>query len=140
MVKETVVYKQGSLCVCAFLDRGFTSYSNTPAIQCVLKNPGSKVMYYEDAAKQIEAIAKEKFNTPWKKITAERFEEMLNCLPPQAWVINDTWQAFRLSEYTYSYYTMHFVKLGGNYFEATKPNTCKYVDLINEINSQFNNN
>ncbi len=56
---------------------------------------------------------------PPAPITAERFEEMLNVLPPQRWKRFDGWETFEMCEHLSGNITAIFCRIGSDYFELT---------------------
>lgn len=51
------------------------------------------------------------------EITPERFDEMLNVLPPQRWVTGNDCESFEMCEHTSGRVTTVFVRNGQKYFE-----------------------
>lgn len=51
------------------------------------------------------------------EITAERFYDMLDCLPPMNWEHHGTWQRFLMSEFETGPYTAQYMQVGDRYFQ-----------------------
>lgn len=78
--------------------------------------PGAEVlaMTYADyeARDAAETLAR-----PFKEITAERFDEMLNVLPPMAWQRHGSWERFLMCEFEHGTFTTQFLRVGDRHFE-----------------------
>jgi len=81
-------------------------------------HPGVTLCTEESALDQIEALTK---RAPIL-ISAERFMEALECLPPVNWVREGSTQSFKMSERINGRVTSIYVRLGSEYFE--------FADLI----------
>lgn len=54
-----------------------------------------------------------------KRIDSDRFNEMLNVLPPMRWMTRGDLECFLMCEFTAGPYTSQFARLFDEYFEAT---------------------
>lgn len=75
--------------------------------------------------------------TPWKEITEERYDEMLNVLPPEKWQTVDGVNIFRISEYYSGNITDHYAALFGKYFYRTCRTTTPYSVLAAEVKEAY---
>jgi len=89
--------------------------------------------FWEEVEPQLEAAQDFEYIRPWKEIDDERWDEMLNVLPPEKWQTVRGVNIFRMSEYYTSNITTHFAKLGGRYFERQCRTTEKYETLAAEV-------
>ena len=55
---------------------------------------------------------------PIEEITEERFDDMLNVLPPENWQRGGGLSIFRMSEYMTGSITGHYLSMQGRYFHA----------------------
>lgn len=96
-----------------------------------LRHPGAEIGDLDDCAQRSE----EMFRTDPREITQEKYDEMLNVLPPQRWVqdggtswrqhgyqtfclrtADDYTSSFEMSEHMYGRVTSFFVAIGQRFF------------------------
>lgn len=94
---------------------------------------GFKVMTFDDALDMIAAAEDHAYSKPFAEITAEQFDEALNCLPPENWQTVAGVNIFRMCEYTTSNITAHYATLNGRFFFAERRNTTSYYDIAREV-------
>lgn len=66
------------------------------------------------------------------EITAERFDEMLNVLPPMKWRGGRGEQSFMMCEFTIAYITTIFCEIAGRYFEMADSYTLTHADIVSK--------
>jgi hypothetical protein len=64
------------------------------------------------------------------EISAERFNEMLNILPPMKWRGSRGQQTFMMCEFTYADITTIFCCLGERYFEMSDSFTLTHQNIV----------
>lgn len=97
------------------------------------QTPEYRIIPQSEAMPQIEAAAEAKFVTPWKEITQERWDEMLEVLPPQKWKTVRGVEIFQMSERTFGNITGHFARVGDRCFERECRMTVAYETLADEV-------
>ena len=75
--------------------------------------------------------------TEWKEITEDRYDEMLNVLPPEKWQIVDGVDIFRMSEYYTGNITEHYAALFGKYFCRKCRTSTPYSVLAAEVKAAY---
>jgi nicotinamide riboside kinase len=65
-----------------------------------------------------------------KRISAERYDAMLNILPPMRWVQDGDRASFKMSEFTFDKITDIFAKIGEDYFQLTDDYTLDHDDIM----------
>jgi hypothetical protein len=70
------------------------------------------------------------FTTGPVEITAERFDEMLNVLPPMKWRGGRGAQSFMMCEFTYADITDIFCEIRGRYFTLSDSCTLTHEDIM----------
>lgn len=85
--------------------------------QCLLDDPHrfakARVVLAERFALEVEEAD---LDGPIVEITAERFEDMLGCLPPLAWVREGDFERFNQPEFFTGRVTVQAARLGERYF------------------------
>ena len=81
-------------------------------------SPEFVMVAYADGRAMCLAAEDAQFLEPWKECTEERYQDMLEVLPPQKWERVNGVSIFRMSEYYTSDITRHFAHVGGKYFEG----------------------
>jgi hypothetical protein len=79
--------------------------------------PTAQLMDIDEAYQQSASARHAKYVHGPKEITAERFEEMLNVLPPEGWKRSTGSQSFKICERMTANLTAIFCEIGGRYFE-----------------------
>ena len=115
--EEMCMYVPGSTTIIDTMnDDGLsTCFSETPA-QVAERNPGAVLMPFAAAVGHIREAMAAKYNQPPLPITEERYEYLLNVLPPECF----TGSAWRMSEYMEGPYTLHVAQVGGRYWSAIR--------------------
>lgn len=70
---------------------------------------------------------------PVKEIDAERFNDMLEILPPLDWHIGDYYQSFKMAEMLCGNVTSIFAKSGDRYFELSDRVTLTHQEIIKRV-------
>jgi hypothetical protein len=65
-----------------------------------------------------------------RRVTAERADEALNCLPPFRWRATQSMEAFAISEPVTNRLLTWFVRLGSQWFELTEDRAITFDDLV----------
>lgn len=98
----------------------------------------------------IQLIESEKFldmvearmTTDPVEIDKERFDYLLNCLPPSGWEFSDGAESFFMSEFTSGRVTMHLVRIGERYFSFEAPvmrsPRARVTKVLNFLNQPVN--
>ena len=85
------------------------------------REPGSPefvMVPYAEGEAMLTAAQDTEYLEPWKECTEERYQEMLECLPPEKWERVQGVSIFRMCEYYTSDITRHFASYLGRYFEG----------------------
>ena len=75
----------------------------------------------------------EKYLSEWQEITPDRWDDMLNILPPEKWQTVAGVEIFRMSERLTGNITAHFARIGERYFEASRRTSEDYGDLAAQV-------
>jgi hypothetical protein len=73
------------------------------------------------------------------EIDVERFEYMLEVLPPCSWVRDPGSQSFYMSEFTSGNVTAHLVNIGDRYFSFDAPMMRKHADRVAKVRTWLAN-
>lgn len=104
-------------------DTGLSVYGGRTAEQVATAYPGAVPMAYEEWRTQ--AIAAQKTPITWKEVSADRYDDMLNVLPPLDWrggafLVGEAWDHdIETGRPRYA----AFRQFGPQYFEASRPLT-----------------
>jgi hypothetical protein len=63
-------------------------------------------------------------------VTAERFDEALNCMPPLGWVRMDTQESFRLCEPLTNTLSTFYVRVGEQFWEINEQHETTHEALV----------
>ena len=112
------VYIEGCTHIEAFITQDGKTEGGLTIAAVKANKPKEKVLVLPlgEAMKLIEQAQDAEFILPWEEITEERYEEMLNVLPPEKWQTVNGVSIFRMSEYYTSNITSHFAKFSDRYF------------------------
>lgn len=88
--------------------------------------PNVKIMTAEEFALLQESVS----CTDPVEITAEKFDEMLNVLPPMKWCRGESAESFMMSEFMTGRITGIYCRLGGRYFSFYGLCTMSHVDIV----------
>jgi len=133
------VYVQGRPGIEAFIAQSGRTEGGKTVAQVRAENPGKTVLVIAlgDAMERIAAVQNEAFITPWSEIDEERYDDMLNVLPPENWQSVDGVQIFRMCEYYTSNITSHFAKIGSRYFagrfRTSGPTYAEHAATIHDL-------
>lgn len=95
-------------------------------------SPESVLLPWLEAWPLQEAADKARYCKGPQRIDAERFDEMLNCLPPQRWTRWESTESFRVCEaVTGNLYTFG-VRIKDTYFSLTADGFTSHDDLIKQ--------
>jgi len=73
-----------------------------------------------------------------KKINLERFDDMLNVLPPCKWSRGSITESFFISEAETEDLHRWFARIDNHYFELVAPRSLRHEDIIMRIALKFN--
>lgn len=128
-----IAYKEGSTHIEAILTNGKSQYMGTTKEE-YLKDGCKIYNNWDEVLKLIEDTENRTLLTEWKQISEERYNDMLNCLPPK----NRVSGAFMMCEYYTSNITSFYLIVDNKYFTAQRRDTVKYTECASEIRKQFN--
>ena len=94
-------------------------YSGETLEEIRKRHPKVELVDYDKACELIKTTIQAKYVHGPIEITKERFEEMLNVLPPVAWKHGYDGQSFKMMERTIDNITSIFCEVGGRYFELS---------------------
>lgn len=132
-----VLYQKGSEYLDDICINGICKYSGKTIDQALIDNPKLEYTHYEIAAMEISDVEDNLYLNPWVEVDENRFNDMLECLPPVKWERSASGQMFRMSEFYTSNITTHLAEVNGRYFEAKRRTAQSYKDNFIEIQQQF---
>jgi len=133
-----VLYEKGSTNIFTILNENDKCiYSGETANDLMLDNSNLKIMPIEKAMVLINYNLKLKYNDKWKRITKEKYFEMLEILPPVKWNTINGVEMFAMSEYMESTYTEHYAIYKNKYYCAIRDITKDRMNLIEELKLQI---
>lgn len=91
-------------------------YSRETVADFMTANPDAKLMTLDDAVDLIQAEQIKRFCTGIKEITAERFWEMLEVLPPAKWRNDGNMEIFHNPEHIVADLVDWFIRVNDRYF------------------------
>ena len=98
---------------------GLTLYFHLDEAAVLARNPQAQRVAIADASAQIDAAATARFKRDVSEITAEKFDDALNVLPPVGWTTVAGVESFRMSERVWGDFTDIYARLGGRTFILT---------------------
>jgi hypothetical protein len=115
-------YVEGDLNIIDLVDKNGQPLWGESLEDTLKRYPAAKIMSLNEANEKIDELAKKKYlEADPIEITAERFDKMLNILPPAHWILGDYSSSFQVTERIFGSYTTAFVHLTVNgvkrYFE-----------------------
>lgn len=84
----------------------------------------------EEAANRQWDAGRLRYCTGAKRVTAERADDALNCLPPYRWSRGDGTEIFAVGEPITDSLVSWFVRLGGDWFELVEDRRIGYDQLL----------
>jgi Asp-tRNA(Asn)/Glu-tRNA(Gln) amidotransferase C subunit len=108
--------------------------------QVALRYPGAEIMEYEEVKALHDIAMVAKYVKPLKEVDEERFDEMLNVLPPAGWVRDGSTQSFKLVERTTGELTTIMVRYAGKYYEYTGSYKTRHADIIEYVRAEIEAN
>ena len=113
---QPVFYQPGKAGIIDLCIDGKGQYSGETLEQVRLRYPGAEIGELGTVSEQSE----EMFKSAPVEVTEERFDEMLNVLPPINWVRSAAGEtSFKMIERTYGNITTIFARIGNRYFELS---------------------
>ena len=101
--------------------------------QAKVENPALTCIEYEAAVAQIVALAV----CPPQEITEEVFSNMLDVLPPCAWVKAGGCESFHMSEFDVYNVTGIYIRIGQRYFSFKDVFTLTHEERITRVRKAF---
>lgn len=108
-----------------------TEISKTPINEML--DDGYVIIPFSEAVEHIQQADEKRFIKPFSEISEEQFYEMFEVLPPEKWVNITNGFMFRMSEYTTSNITAHYIKIGDRHFSAERRTSTSYKEMIEEV-------
>lgn len=93
-------------------------------------DPGAQLLDFAVASPMLDAAERAAFVRPPTRITAERFEEVLNVLPPVRWVRAGHEESFLMSEREAGSLTGIFCRIGEAFYNLTDECTLKHAEIV----------
>ena len=136
----TVLYKPGETKIytqIATKDNGdqVCGYSGDPVKPFL--DDGYIIADLDDVLPMLEQAQKSQLCKPWVEITAEQWEDALECLPPQNWQREKGREMFTMLERTCGNISEHYARIESRYFSANRDISEEYGKLYNEIKKAF---
>jgi len=88
------------------------------------------VLPFIEAEARASQADRAKYCTGARRVTAERADEALNCLPPFRWRATQYMEAFAISEPVTDRLLTWFVRLGSQWFELHEDRAISFDDLV----------
>lgn len=113
--------------------RFFVAYTDGLTLKEYEAKTSLKLSMFTD--KELDAKL-EKYEESLKKVTEttlERFEDMLNCLPPQRWTNVEGYNIFMISEATTGNLHSHYIKKDGKAWEIMASKFDSIESIINKV-------
>jgi hypothetical protein len=95
--------------------------------------PDFQLLSWDEASPQITEAEDKEFPTPWVEISHEKWDTMLNILPPCRWRTVRGVEMFFVSEAYVSNFHEHYARLGDRYFNRRCRTSVPYEDLADEV-------
>jgi hypothetical protein len=92
----------------------------------------ARIVPQDEALALQEATDRQRFCIGPQRITAERFDEMLNCLPPQLWTRFNSQESFRISEPLTSGIWTWCVRIGDHHFTLNESPVVSHPELVRQ--------
>lgn len=80
-----------------------------------------------------EAASVARYCSGWHEISADDWQEALNCLPPENWQKVLGVSIFRCSERLTGNITAHYAQVGSRYWCANLPTTTRYTEIAVQV-------
>ena len=135
---KNVLYKEGDTSIYTVLnDNDCCIYSGENIKTIQKENNNIKKMTFPEALEKINIELKNKYSDKWKRITKEKYWEMLEVLPPKKYGSVGNATMFAMSEFMESCYTEHFIEYKNKYYCAIRDFTIKPDVLLFELKKQL---
>ena len=113
MNEKNILYTPGARWGIDIIENGFGRYSGKPIAALMAENPGAILVDRETQEESIRSAAR----TDPKRITRDRFDDMLEIMPPDHWNRRGGSESFNLIEHTVLDVAATFVRIGDEYWE-----------------------
>lgn len=130
---DQYAYKRGETNIQTLLRNGKCIYSGKPAQHYI--DAGFEIMNPDEAVHLVDKALEERYSGQWEEISEKEFWDMLEVLPPESY----HYGCFRMSEYTESNYTSHFIHNHGKYYTATRKAINGWTPYFAELATQLEN-
>lgn len=111
MPDVSALYIPGSMSIIDLVRDGKPVYSNISLQDLIAKNPGAKVVPEQEAYAEVRRAESEFYlSQDPVEIDEEKYDDMLNCLPPMNWVCGDMQSSFQMSEMLRGCFTDAYIR------------------------------
>lgn len=117
--------------------RGY--YSNETPAEIAARHPGAVLIELEDAAAQCHAAARAAHCTGPVEIDRERFDYLLEVLPPSRWTRAGDCESFHVCERITSNIVTWAVRRGARYFEINEEASKRHPEIMALVDAAFPN-
>jgi hypothetical protein len=100
-------------------DDGLTLHYREDETQVRARYPNAQRLSCEDAWKAADAVGTARYRQDITEVTAERFNDALNVLPPVGWTTRQGIDSFRISERIWGSITDIYARLGDRFFKLS---------------------
>lgn len=111
-------------------ETGLSSVCGETLEQVSLRHPGVEVWDWDDAFNQMSKIKYQKLISPPRLIDCDRFDEMLNILPPMKHQSSPGAESFMISECLDLDLHSIFCRIGDKYFEMVHKRSLTHLDIV----------
>jgi Protein of unknown function (DUF1419) len=101
-------------------------YSGETLEQVARRYPGAQLAPLD----RVHAESCAMFRSPPVEITEEKFQEMLEVLPPKGWVNHGRTETFKLAEHTYGPITAIFCRIGEKYYTLKDDSSTPHDTIV----------
>lgn len=125
-----VLYSPGSDRVRTELKDGRCRYTGKSAAEIMAEDESLQVMSWEEVEPLLDEAWQKKYCSEPEQITEERFDEMLNILPPCRWVRGYGVESFYLSERLAGNIVSIFCRIGKTYWSFNAPASVGHDEIV----------
>jgi hypothetical protein len=121
-------------------ETGLTKYGGHTKGEVLARYPQAVELSWEEVEPLIDEAANKKFCSRPQRINAERWEEMLNVLPPKRWMQDGEGESFKFMEMTWGDLGLIFCRLGEDYWEFTDSHSLTHEQICQKCREQGQRN
>ncbi|MDX2215261.1 MAG: hypothetical protein SFY66_18500 [Oculatellaceae cyanobacterium bins.114] len=111
-------------------DTGLSFIEGESLEQICQRYPDAEIWDFDEAFQEIERITYENTITPPVEVTYERWDEMINIMPPMRWRSGSGGESFMICEATTLDLHTIFCRIGSRYFELTNRRTTPHEEIV----------